>query len=76
MKTNQLVVTNKRAYMQPRTGVAQPETEAVMTATSWQGNENDPRLPIIEGDPDGDGKGAKRRGGSDYDLWDETDKLW
>ena len=61
----------KKMYKQPVSRIVSygGEEELLSLPTSWKGDENEGRMPIIEGDPeDLNGKGVKEN----KSLWDEV----
>lgn len=61
----------KSHYEQPRLSrVLLTPQEDMLLPTSWNPGHDEGNLPIIDGDPEGDGKGSKRNGGS---FWDDEE---
>lgn len=61
----------KRRYEQPRLSrvLLIPQEEMLVTVSKWQGDENEDPINIHEGDPTGDGHGAKTNGR----FWDDEE---
>ena len=59
----------RQPYMKPLAEILTFREEAVMDATSWNDGQGN-TMPIHEGDPDDDGKGAKENN------WEQFENLW
>ena len=60
----------KKTYMEPMSEIVVVKSETIVAPTSWNPDQgNSPDIRIIEGDPAGDGKGAKEF--KSYDAWDD-----